>query len=276
MRFGKTKSFPRHWHHNRHFPEILAAELTAIAAEIRGGQDSAPILLRPICQALDITVVRRPSVEPGKAYLEWNHENGSPPLVLLPMVNILSWDRFCAAHELGHYALITHYKWNPDSESGYWQTEVLCDYFARELLLPDSLFTEAVGSDAAKALTLCNKISREADVPWIQTAKKMTQMDPGVFFLRIEPDRRGLIVKATSLPLEKGRRSSLSRRIPFFAIAHEAFATARERAGPVQLIVGREDFVGSKLGELFSELEVRSIAIEAYNQTGNVKLAALR
>jgi hypothetical protein len=53
-------------------------------------------------------------------------------------------------------------------------------------------------------------------------------------------------------------------------------SAANAQTGFVRQIVSREDFVGSSLGELFSELAVLAIAVEAYGPGANIKLAALR
>src|SRR6185295_1367329 len=95
--------------------------------------------VRPICAELGIKVVRRSSVPSGKAYLAWNHGATDHPLVLLSSGGLLEWDRFCTAHEIGHYLLISAFRETPSNNKEYWKTEALCDEFARELLTPASL-----------------------------------------------------------------------------------------------------------------------------------------
>ena len=259
-------------------PGSIADELKAIAAEFRGDEVSYPVLLKRICMNYGIRVVRRNTVSPGKAFLEWNRAAGELPVVLLPMQKSSNWVRFCAAHELGHFALISRYDWHPEETSSYWQTEVMCDYFARELLLPDSLFCGFEIDDPRSAMDKCNSIMRDALVPWAQVAKKITQRDPNVVFMRLQMsknDSRSEVI-STSLPLEKGRRTRVNTRARFSSIAMTALEVARQSSMPERLVLTRDDFVGSRLGELFSELAVRKIFMETSASVDQIKLAATR
>ena len=71
------------------------------------------------------------------------------------------------AHELGHYVLISRYNWHPTEPSSYWETETLCDYFARELLLPASLFDDRPLVNSRSAMAECNSVMSKAQIPWI-------------------------------------------------------------------------------------------------------------
>src|SRR5688572_6055964 len=109
--------------HGGTMPASLARELLANAAEVRRGQNALPIHLNQICAELGIRVLRKASVKSGKAFLTWNRQAGEKPVVLLPTTNISTWDRFCTAHELGHFLLISQHDWAPAAGSPYWATE---------------------------------------------------------------------------------------------------------------------------------------------------------
>lgn len=277
MRKERARDFPSHWRQSRGLPDAIARELNAFADEIRGDQRNLPILLRTICARLDIRVVRRKSVAEGKAYLEWDRGAGSPPLVLLPQVGTLTWDRFCTAHELGHYVLISRYGWHPLERSDYWRTEVMCDHFARQLLIPDAALRKRAAVKGRSAMLWCNSVARRADVPWIQAGKKITSIHPHLGFFRLAKGKDArLKVMATSLPMEKGRGILVSTRTKFSQFAFEAMDIAQRESLKEARILSRTDFLGSTLGELFSDLGVKEIFAEASATVGQVKIAITR
>jgi hypothetical protein len=272
-----TVSFPAHWRHSRDLPPAIARELTNFAERMRGDQKSLPILLRTICSKLDIRIIRRKSVAPGKAYLEWNGLTGSSPLVLLPSVGNVTWDRFCTAHELGHYVLISKYGWHPNNPSDYWRTEVMCDYFARQLLIPDFALCHRAATTARSAMAWCNFISQRADVPWIQAAKKITVAYPYLGYLRLVNGKDGrLKVLATSLPLEKGRGTLVAVRADFTKIANDAMEVACRSGRRIVRALSRDHFISSKLGELLSEVGARDLYMEASAAARQVKISFTR
>jgi len=244
---------------------------------MRNEQSVAPVLLNEICARLGIRIARRESVEPGKAYLEWNRARGEAPIVLLPAKEISRWDRFCAAHELGHFVLISRHEWQPQDSSSYWETETLCDFFARELLLPAALFEGKAVPDARSAMEECNSIASKAKIPWIQAAKKMTEQHPNLIYMRLNKsnDPR-LRVTGTSMQGERGIGIKVNARAPFTRLAREALGTARDDGQPVGRSLNRNDFLGSTLGEFFSEFRVRGIFMEASARADRIKLAAVR
>jgi Zn-dependent peptidase ImmA (M78 family) len=258
-------------------PDFLWGELAEAAAEMRNEQSSPPVLLNKICARLGIRIARRKSVQPGKAYLEWNRARGETPVVLLPTKEISRWDRFCAAHELGHFVLISRHEWQPQDSSSYWETEALCDFFARELLLPACLFEDKVVVDARSAMEECNSIASKAKIPWIQAAKKMTEQHPHLIYLRLNKtnDPR-LRVIGTSMPGERGIGIKVNARAPFTRFARQALGSAQAEGQPVGRTLDRNDFLGSTLGEFFSEFRVREIFMEASAKADQIKLTAVR
>ena len=74
---------------------------------------------------------------------------------------------------------------------------------------------------------------------------------------------------------ERGIGIKVNARTPFTRVALDALAKAAETTRPVSCAVTRSDFVGSKLGELFSEFRVGDIFMEASAEAPRVKLAAI-
>ena len=273
----RLTDFPAHWGLSRSLPDAIKKELDTAAERLRAQQPSLPILLRPICVKLGIKVVRRASVPEGKAYLQWDGAGGHSPIVLLPRSGALTWDRFCTAHELGHFVLVTKFGWNPTEQSDYWRTEVMCDYFARQLLVPDFGLRLRPARRARTAMSWCNSLSKNADVPWIQAAKKITSVHPHLAFFRLAKGKdTRLKVLATSLPLEKGIGTLVSTRTAFSKIAYGAIEIAKQESLCESRTVDRADFVGSRLGELFSDLGVKEIFLEASMRREQIKLSATR
>jgi Zn-dependent peptidase ImmA (M78 family) len=273
----RNGDYPAHWKSSSVLPPILANELADIAKEMRSHEERTPVLLREICKQLGIRIVRSASVQPGKAYLEWDRAAERAPIIRLPSREALSWDRFCAAHELGHYVLMERFSYHPQTDSEYWQTEVLCDFFARELLLPDSLFPDTFEQGGELLIAGCDQLSRTAKVPWIQVAKKISRRFPNTFLMRLGLGADGLLkVSATSLPLEKGRGRKIDSRTSFGIKARDALEEAKTRNSCVALECSRDDFLGTRLGELFSELAVERVFLKADRKGASLALAAVR
>lgn len=273
----RAAAFPAHWGLSRSLPDTVKKELDLAAERLRAQQSTLPILLRPICSKLGIKVLRRASVPEGKAYLEWDRADGHSPIVLLPQSGALTWDRFCTAHELGHFVLITKYGWNPTEQSEYWRTEVMCDYFARQLLVPEFGLRSRPARRARTAMSWCNSLSKKADVPWIQAAKKITSVHPHLAFFRVAKGKDArLKVLGTSLPLEKGIGTLVSTRSAFSKIAYGAMEIAKQESLNESRTVDRGHFVGSRLGELFSHLGVKEIFLEASMRREQIKLSVTR
>ena len=272
----EAPEYPTHWKNLSVLPPLLAHELSVLAGQMRGDA-GAPVLLRTICDRLGIKIMRSGRVENGKAYLEWDRSTDTAPLIMLPLRDALAWDRFCAAHELGHYVLISNFSYHPESESEYWQTEVLCDHFARELLLPDRLFEIALSRHPESVLLECDRIARSAKVPWLQVAKKVTRLCSRVFLMRLTASPDGSFkVASTSLPLDKGRGRKIDARSSVSTKALAALGKAQEANRPVTIRLSRDDFVGCRLGELFSELAVQEIVARTDLVGSALKLAAVR
>lgn len=97
--------------------------------------------------------------------------------------------RFYVAHEIGHALLFREFGVLPSGESEYWQHELLCDSFARQLLLPNVSIDALVRDDfseAKSALHRIHQIAAKFGVPSCHVvAIRLREMFPslGVFEL---------------------------------------------------------------------------------------------
>jgi hypothetical protein len=257
-------------------PEDVESELSARAQQMHGWT-AMPIYLRDICAALRIPVKRHSNVPAGKAYLQWDRDAQERPTILLPLKAHKTWDRFCAAHELGHYILIKNYDWIPEDKETYWKTELLCDHFARELLIPDNLVVRGARevNNPIEWLRLSSAVAEEALVPWLQTVHKISRLCAAVTFVRLEVQQRdGLIVSGSTL--RNGRGTSMP--IPTTSPLVERIRALREEAILSRTILRRDlelsDLTESKLGGFFREFGFTRVAVEVAPRGHQVRLAA--
>lgn len=93
--------------------------------------------------------------------------------------------RFTWAHELGHYLL-----WRSTGQSAgssYWNIERDCNWFAAELLVPQSQLLSIVGQPSRAWLGLVSEVRRKCNVSWDVAAGSMTAYSKGrVLFLKGE------------------------------------------------------------------------------------------
>jgi hypothetical protein len=240
-----------------------------------------PISIRRVCSRLKIPVVRSNSVHGGKAYLSWNLHSSDLPKVLLPETNLSVWDRFCIAHELGHFVLISRYRWLPTEEDGYWKTERLCDQFARDLLMPQNLLASACATtleDGQSAMMKSRELAMRAVVPWIQSGKALSDVHPGVAFLRLQGigGKGGFRVTGSSLPKDRGRHRKIPLAVEAGQVLSSLLADSHDAFVPIQRRIARNVFSGTTVGELMSELRVVDVFARASSRHNYVELALLR
>jgi hypothetical protein len=110
-------------------------------------------------------------------------------------------ERFVVAHEVAHLLLHRHGALRPATKGEYWQTEFLCDDFARRLLIGDQAVRMTIPSGAPNATTLIDistKLANSARVPWSVAAHRLADHLQSVGFLRLEACVDGhKVVKST-------------------------------------------------------------------------------
>lgn len=251
--------------------------MAGYAAALRCGQSTVPVLLRRICHDLGIAVRRDGQVPGGKAYLAWDRRTQAAPTILLPLKSHDRWDRFCAAHELGHYFLVSKYDWIPIGSKAYWQTEVLCDHFARKLLIPDNQLLDWLGGavDAAAYLTKCDEIAGTAIAPWKEVAISISEAFPVVFFA-IEPSERpgGLRIASSSLPKRAASKAEFAPDSAIVQALREAFREVSSTRKVKDIKVDAKVFRGTKLYEPLAKLRVSELTARTWPSASRIKLAA--
>ena len=249
------------------------------AEELTCGLSSFPVQVRPICAALGIKVVRRTSVPSGKAYLAWNRGAKDRPLVLLSNASLIEWDRFCTAHEIGHYLLISTFNEVPSNKKEYWKTEALCDEFARELLIPRCLVENWLSLTPISGLSayfdLCADLAHDASVPWVQAAKRIHLTRRGVAFFRATKNQAGdYVIRHSSFDDDRGRHTKFAYGSDSWNALDEAVQVVHEARVSYRYAVSIEVFKKSSFGKLIESAGIREIAIEPAPKADVVKIAA--
>lgn len=247
--------------------------LLAFYAESVRGQSNVPVLLRTVCEKLEIKVRREPGVPAGKAFLSWNRQVEKRPTILLPLRQHKTWDRFCAAHELGHFFLISEYGWIPADKDAYWQTEELCDYFARELLIPQKYLKDVTAASLKLLLRDCDALSEKSLVPWNQVARRISEASRN-FFLVLEPSSRGgYRVTMSTLPNRQGTSIEIATEMlaPEVCSALEAARQTKKR-----VYIGGEphSVVRGKLGELLEKKGTTKVVARVLASGSKLQIAA--
>lgn len=122
-------------------PRLYESVLREAASRLRG-DSCCPVALRPICRQLGVQGIRRDKLQDAKSVLV--NATTSPTIILncsegQPGEPSTNWERFLIAHEIGHLVLHQLGAKPPSGRSEYWKLEKLCDAFARQLLIPDSV-----------------------------------------------------------------------------------------------------------------------------------------
>lgn len=192
--------------------ENLQSELRAWARYLVHSQkpNELPVLVEPICDALSITLKYSSSVPDLKAYLSIDRLRQSTAIVLPQKRKVSDFMRFCIAHELGHYFLISKFDLLPKVKSEYWQHETLCDDFARHLLAPDDLLPKRSFSDvkdASDSLQKSIELTRQARMPWRHFCTRISELHTNLGFFRCFVDEKEPAFKVveTSLGSKKGK-----------------------------------------------------------------------
>lgn len=216
------------------------------AANLLGSNPPVPVLLNHVCKSVGVRLKRSETVPSLKAYLSVDPSKEALPAILLPTTRrFLNFQRLCAAHELGHYFLLSKYNLLPRTTSEYWQHERLCDDFARHLLIPEQYLREKTTQtpfDLASFSSLCREISSVARIPWAHASIRITERKPHVVFLRCslvteksrtpkDHDRNEevlpFVVRASSLPEQRGIGTLIRQTTPLHSMFHTMLSEAR-------------------------------------------------
>jgi len=174
-----------------------------------------PLRLRPICFELGVASVKRSDLDGAASILV---DASSRPTILINTAiagtgrerdPFTPWERFLVAHELGHLLLHRSKFPNPNGKSEYWQTEAICDDFARRLLIPDAVMIETISGDPGRAsnrLILASEIARLARVPWSTSASRLAGWEKSriAFFRVVQHERGGYKVVSSTLKHKRG------------------------------------------------------------------------
>ena len=243
------------------------------ASKLWGGA-RIPIPLRPICHQLGVRGIRRDKLDGPKSLLV--DASRKPVIILNESLTVTGHlrqrftklERFLIAHELGHLVLHQLGARNPSGPSEYWKVEKLCDEFARRLLIPDQAVdsvADCARSTAIDWLKATLQLSKRCSVPWSVGARRLTDLNNRVIFLRVDPvveDNGFKIVVSTG-----HNHQGVGQRIKPGTPLHGRFTGLRDFAdGPRE--IGADDFSGiAGIGAIGS--------CAAYSFEANVYLAVI-
>jgi hypothetical protein len=183
--------------------EVVLGRLFQAACDL-AQRYSRPVQLGTICNDLGV-YVRRTDGRSQRALLV---EREDVFEILLPSGmshddRFTTWERFLIAHEIGHVFLRRFRVQKPLGKSEYWKMEVICDSFARRLLLPRDAVSktlEIVGGSASDRLRATLELQRQWDIPWPVAAFEVAECAPCFQFFRISSSNRRFRVSVSTLP----------------------------------------------------------------------------
>ena len=114
-----------------------------------------------------------------------------------------TWERFLVAHELGHFFLSQFKVPKPLGSREYWNTERVCDKFARQLLLPSREVSQVVtvaGDSTKDLLSATLHLHTKWAVPWPVAAFEVADYAKTVHFFRLQSKEDRFRVSASTLP----------------------------------------------------------------------------
>jgi Zn-dependent peptidase ImmA (M78 family) len=253
--------------------------LSRRAGELTSELTVFPVQVRPICTSLGVRVVRRASVPKGKAYLAWDNGPKRKALVLLPTESVLEWDRFCTAHELGHFILASEFNEPPYDTKEYWKAEFLCDEFARQLLTPELLVETWLGlfpvTTLADYFTVCDGLAREAKVPWVQAAKRIHTTTPGLAFFRIIKNEDGdFVIRHSSFTEDRGKFTKFKRDTDGWTVLQSQLQRAHEQFSSNRQYIEPSKFRRCSFSKLISAIGIDELVAESAPQADVIKIVA--
>ncbi len=191
-------------------PSSYESVLHEAASRLRG-DSRCPLVLRPICRQLGVRGIRRSRLQDARSVLI--NASTSPVIILnsrdgRPGDPFTSWERFLIAHEIGHLVLHQLGAKPPSGSSEYWKLETLCDAFARQLLIPDSVVAETANNSRGEAIDQLRAtlfIVGRCYVPWSAAALRMSDTYGDAAFFRLtEVANDGFKVVVSTCPNHQG------------------------------------------------------------------------
>jgi Zn-dependent peptidase ImmA (M78 family) len=189
-------------------PERCRDLLNSSVDKLLANTTQFPFNLGRLCSQLGVSLIYKEGISRFNAYIANSGRNWETAAVFLPTEGFgSSYERFCIAHELGHLLLFRELDARPEGGSDYWRFEELCDEFARKLLVPEDVVKDHLCCrDPISALKSSLMLARVSKVPWIHAARRISEFQSGVYFLRltVAPSKR-IKVLASSFPNQKER-----------------------------------------------------------------------
>ena len=172
-----------------------------------------PIDILTICKNLNISIINDTSnIDNASLCLENNKISIKLGNKYFKDINS-PFVRYILAHEVGHYFI--NYKLGARiTKNDYWIFEELCDYFARSILLPNSLVYKnviSIGNNLQQLLNFTKYLSKNFKVTWITSVCKIKDINELILFLNFKysTKKRQFIVNKSLLYNNKYLNSPL-------------------------------------------------------------------
>jgi hypothetical protein len=114
--------------------------LAAHALDLSTRYGPPPIPIARLCRDIGLDIVRDPELGSFGAEIRLGRLSNRRAKIALP-ANVSgrpsgdAFERFCIAHELGHYLVFKDFGVLPTPGNEYWKHEDLCERFARAILI---------------------------------------------------------------------------------------------------------------------------------------------
>ncbi len=234
--------------------ETYRRRLNDVAEKIAGQVDGPPVDMQQLCEWFGVVVKGVDGSEKDRFRAGLAFENGildRPTVLISRYVYGTAYSRVCIAHEIAHLILIREYGAVPKSRAEYWKYEVVCDEFARRILVPTSYVERLLRekpSREGRILIRSIDIEHDAAITWIHGARRLAELS-NVDFLRVQQRPSGAFFVA-STTLRKGRSAAIEAKTPLGLAFGDMLAAARD-SGRARLTEVSEAFM-SQLGDKFA------------------------
>ncbi len=192
--------------------------LAAYALDLSTRYGPPPIPIARVCYDIGLDIVRDPELGHFGAEIRLGGLSYRRPKIALPAnspgrhstVRGDAFERFCIAHELGHYLIFKDFGIIPTPGKEYWKHEDLCERFARAILMPKDYLIgllQALATTSDDLLLLAAGVAQSAKVsPWIQAATAISELEPSYVFICLRGTQQpaSLKIASTSLPNRQG------------------------------------------------------------------------
>jgi len=199
---------------------LYRSRLNEVANAVSLDVGRVPVDLGLVCKWFGATVVSDRSIGWRHAYLSFENGQLERPIVTVGLDPDSAYARFCIAHELAHLILTRDFNVLPKGRSQYWQHEILCDEFARQILVPKRYMHELMLGRPTSGTALLMRtldIESETHITWVHGAKRLADFRDSTGFFRLEmTSETSFKIMGSTLPNYRGRSMVITSKVQLF------------------------------------------------------------